>query len=147
MHEQIIRFNRIFKRLDDLYRQAARGSGVSECALWILYALRESDETLTQRMLCQRLMQPKQSINTALKKMEADGWILLTPDACDHRSKTISLTQEGLAAAQKTADPILAAESRALASFSSAETEGCFLLLARYAEKLACLLSREGETR
>ena len=38
-HDVLIRFNNIFKKEDDLYRNAARLLGCSDCEFWILYTL------------------------------------------------------------------------------------------------------------
>ena len=145
MHEHVIRFNRIFKRMDDLYRQAAKASGLSECALWILYFLRESGTPVTQRTLCERLMQPKQSIHSALKKMVSDGWIVLAADESDRRSKVILLTPEGERIALKTADRILLAERESFGCFSPKELQTYFELLERHTAALEKRLCAKGE--
>lgn len=36
----LLEYNKETKRLDDLYRCAAKQCGISECAFWILYTLR-----------------------------------------------------------------------------------------------------------
>ena len=141
MQDHLSRFNQLFKQMDDIYRQTARESGLSECALWILYFLRETQTPLTQRQMCGLLMQPKQSINTALKKMESDGWITLSPSSEDRRSKVLSLTQTGMAIASRTADPILRAEAAAFSRFSSKELENYLALLERHTNALQMELS------
>ena len=57
VQEQIVRFNRLFKRYDDIYRSAAKKFDMPELALWILYTLREKDEC-TQKDLVDMLLQP-----------------------------------------------------------------------------------------
>ena len=39
----LLEYNRETKRLDDLYRCAAKQCGISECAFWILYTLRAEE--------------------------------------------------------------------------------------------------------
>ena len=41
-------YNELYKEQDDLYRAAARGFGLSDCAFWVLYALREAERPMTQ---------------------------------------------------------------------------------------------------
>ena len=36
-YQMLIAFNRETKKLDDVYRSAAKSCGISECAFWILY--------------------------------------------------------------------------------------------------------------
>lgn len=42
--------------------------GLSDCTFWILYALRENNARLTQSEICNFFYQPKQTVNSALKK-------------------------------------------------------------------------------
>ena len=51
-HDVLIRFNNIFKKEDDLYRNAARLLGCSDCEFWILYTLCLSNQPMTQSELC-----------------------------------------------------------------------------------------------
>ena len=135
--EAIRQFNRVFKEMDDLYRHAAKASGLSECAFWILYFLCENGAPLTQRKLNEMLLQPKQSINTQLKKMELDGWVVLAPAPDDRRSRLVSLTEEGQRIAARTASPILEAEKSAFRRFCADELESYLLLLQKHKNLLA----------
>ena len=40
--EALAAYNDVYKEQDDLYRAVARQCGLSDCAFWVLYALRES---------------------------------------------------------------------------------------------------------
>ena len=66
---RLAEYNSMIKEHENLYRQIAKRFGLSECAFWILYSLRETDVVVTQSELCFALSQPKQTINTALKKL------------------------------------------------------------------------------
>ena len=66
-------YNGIIKENEDIYRELARRMGLSECAFWILYMLRTEYTAPIQSELCAQLHAPKQTVNSALKKMEADG--------------------------------------------------------------------------
>ena len=61
-------YNELYKEQDDLYRGAARGFGLSDCAFWVLYALRETKRPMTQSGICAAVYQPKQTVHSALKK-------------------------------------------------------------------------------
>lgn len=47
-YQMLIAFNRETKKLDDVYRSAAKSCGISECAFWILYTLRVEEKSFTQ---------------------------------------------------------------------------------------------------
>lgn len=120
MREVLRTYNNIIKEDNKIYHAVAKKFGLSDSAFWILYDLREGDKPLTQSELCQSLCQPKQTINSALKKLEADGYIELMPSR-DKRSKDISLTSKGIVLANQTVDKIYALELEAMASLSALE--------------------------
>ena len=88
----LLEYNRETKRLDDLYRCAAKQCGISECAFWILYTLRAEERQFTQAEICEFLIEPKQTVHSALKKLEAEGYLARTSGA-DLRSKRVAVTE------------------------------------------------------
>ena len=66
-YQMLIAFNRETKKLDDVYRSAAKSCGISECAFWILYTLRVEEKSFTQAEICEFLIEPKQTVHSALK--------------------------------------------------------------------------------
>lgn len=68
--EKILReYNQIFKENNDLYREVTKSFGLPDTAFWILYALQDSGGMAAQREVCRLLYEPKQTINSALKKL------------------------------------------------------------------------------
>lgn len=120
VQEQIVRFNRLFKRYDDIYRSAAKKFDMPELALWILYTLREKDEC-TQKDLVDMLLQPKQSIHSALRTLVKDGYVVLEYPENNRRSKYIRLTEKGIELAKNTADRIVCAEHDAFLALTDEE--------------------------
>ena len=94
-------YNELYKEQDDLYRAAARGFGLSDCAFWVLYALREAERPMTQSGVCAAVYQPKQTVHSALKKLIGEGFLRLT-EGRDRRSKYLVLTERGETAAINT---------------------------------------------
>lgn len=138
VQRQIIQFNRIFKRYDDIYRRAARKFDMPELALWILYVLREEPEC-TQKDLVDLLLQSKQSVHSALKSLIKDGYVELERSEDNHRSKHIHLTEAGTALAEATADKIVRAENIAFLSLTDSERETILGLF----ERLTSALQKE----
>ena len=138
VQQQIIQFNRLFKRYVDIYRQAARNFDLPELSLGILYVLRENPES-TQKDLADRLLHPKQSIHSALRSLVTDGYVVLKPSEDDRRSKQIQLTEKGIALAEATSDKILCAEMNTFLAFTNDERK---TLLDLY-ERLTTALHKE----
>lgn len=140
MGKRLAEYNSMIKEHEDLYRQIARRFGLSECAFWILYSLREANASLTQSELCYALSQPKQTINSALKKMEECGYIELLSGQ-DRRRKQLQLTSKGELLAQETVDKVIILENQAFDTFSEEEQELFLRLLHKYTDNLKANLS------
>ena len=145
-YQMLIAFNRETKKLDDVYRSAAKSCGISECAFWILYTLRVEEKPFTQAEICEFLIEPKQTVNSALKKLEAEGYLTLSAGA-DQRSKRVCLTEKGERFVKAHVDRVPEAEAAALGAMTAAERDALIRLTGRYralfAQKLNCILKGE----
>ena len=114
----LAKYNTEMKKINDIYRSAIKRFMLSDCAFWILYTLRIEQRSFTQSEIGDYLCEPKQTINSALKKLEANNYIALNPGN-DQRSKKVSLTKAGEALTQKTVDKLANAEAKALCRMSA----------------------------
>lgn len=128
--QQILKFNRMFKRYDDLFRAAARTFDIPSLSLWVLYVVRQIPDC-AQKDIAEILCSPKQSVHSAIKQLVADGCIEFAFAAEDRRCKSIRLTDKGAALASRTADPIIEAERRAFAALSAGEREALLEIFER----------------
>ena len=129
-------YNRIYKENDTLYARAAHKMGLSECVSWILYVLTISEQPFTQSELCEEIYMPKQTINSALKKLEHDGYLKLQFAENNKKSKQIVLTASGEALASATAGRIITAEQNAFAHFSAEDRQNFLRLYRQYVDQL-----------
>lgn len=137
-------YNELYKEQDDLYRAAARGFGLSDCAFWVLYALREAERPMTQSDVCAAVYQPKQTVHSALKKLMGAGYLQLA-EGRDRRSKYLVLTERGEALVRRTVDPVMAAETAAMDTLTKAERTQFLSLCRRYNTALRQYLPRAVE--
>lgn len=135
--------NRLLLENDSLYRDAARRLGVPECTLWILYTIRADGQPITQARLCQILREPKTTVNSALKHMAAQGYIVLTAGE-DRRTRSVVLTEKGMELAKSTADQLLHAEEAAIFGLSLEQREGLLREMRRFNKELAKQLNQLG---
>ena len=129
-------FNGLYKESDRLYYRLARHYGLSECAFWILYILRGQNRPLTQTELCDALSLSKQTINSALKGLEADGYLRLEIPPHNHRNREIRLTPSGLSLMEKTIDPVFQMEQEAFQSLNEQEQSGLLSLMQKHLSAL-----------
>lgn len=113
-------YNSIIKKFDEVYKNIARTFGMSDSAFWILYTIRENENPVTQSEICSTIYQPRQTVNSALKKLEREGIVELRAGR-DRRSKVVGFTPAGERLAEKTVDCVLFAERRALSGLTQEE--------------------------
>lgn len=136
----------LYRESDKLYYEFARGCGLSETAYWILYAVEVSGGAVTQSEIADAYSYSRQTVNSALKALEAKGLVELAPVAGARRSKTISLTESGRAFADERIRPAIAAEDRAFTRLAPAERAALVRLVRAYADAIDAELTglREG---
>ena len=121
---------RMHKEEDGLYRRLARHFGLSDSALWILYALEASGAPVTQAELCGYLSLSKQTINSALKQLEHSGHICLSDGP--GRKKYLRLTRQGRALSDRAIRPTLEVERGAFLGLSEEERASLLALDRKY---------------
>lgn len=132
MKKELLEYNNIMKESDEIYRFAAKTLGLSDSTFWILYVFRTEKEELTLREICNVLYQPKQTVHSALKKMERDGYIQTEGEVGDRRSKLIKLTSKGERLAEETVDRVIALECKAFSGMSDEEQQVFINLFRKY---------------
>ena len=121
LYEILLQYNHIFKDTDEVYHRLAGAFGLSNCAFWILYLLRETSREYTQAGICEVLQLPRQTVNSALKKLQSLGYIRMESDGKNQKNKLLRLTSEGIHFASETVDLVFAAEQNTLNQFSAQE--------------------------
>ena len=135
LSKKMLELNEIMKETDDLYRNLAKKFKMSDCMIWILYILREDDRSVTQSDICNMMYMPKQTVNSSLKKMEAEGYIELL-NINDKRSKQVCLTEKGVDLANNTVDIIISKENNALSKMDKQEQALFINLFKKYKDLL-----------
>lgn len=136
MDRDIIQFNRLYRELDEIYHIYAKEHGLSDSALWILYSLVESNTRMTQKDMCRLWHRPPQTINSALKRLEAQGMLMLIPAADSQKTKEIVLTDSGRDLVSRIILPVFQAETRALRCMSIEERTLLLSMTAKYVDHL-----------
>lgn len=127
-------YNQMIRENDRMYHEVAKSMGLSDCAMWILYTLRTEEAALSLSSLGDLLCYAKQTLHSALKGLEADGYITLSP-AVDKRRKQIVLTEEGYQLAQRTVDQLIDAEDSAIHALTPQEQRALLALLRKLTDQ------------
>ncbi len=146
MHEkynqQIHRLNYLTSELDGLYHQASLRIGLSDSAMRILYAIYDNEDGCLLHTICQQSGISKQTVNSALRKLEKEGVLYLVPYQGKH--KKVLLTEMGKTYLERTAAKIYAAESKAFATWTEAEFEAYLHLTTKFAESFRAQVQAMG---
>lgn len=140
--DYLLEINAQEKRFGALYRQAASTFGLSECAMWVLYFLIASDEPLTQHDLTERIMFPKQTINSAVANLAQKGYLELRTIPEMRSRKQIVLTNDGKELARSTVRKMRMAEERAVKTMGQEKMEQYIALHDEFLEQICTELER-----
>lgn len=103
------------------YESWAKKRGLTSNGLFALYVIHEHPTCCTQRLICEKLLLPKQTVNAILETFEKKGYVLKKTMKEDRRNKQLLLTQEGQSYTDELLYELFDLESRALQSMQSAE--------------------------
>lgn len=111
------------KELNDFYHDyiVNYGKGLSETAFWLLYIICDMSDNCTQSDICDCWSYKRQSANSALKRLEAQGYLQLKAIPNNKKSKHIVLTEEGHALVEEVIIPWAKAELKAFEEFDEQE--------------------------
>lgn len=126
-------FNRLHREMGDIYHCAAVQYGLSDTVASILYTLGEFG-SCTQREISKYCLISPQTINSAVKKLQQEGILVLGDRS--NRQKQISLTPAGEALMEKVVRPIVEAENQAFAVMELQERQELLRLSRKYMELL-----------
>ena len=134
-HDYIAEYNRLMQECNAVYHAAAVREGRSDCSFRILYMLRDAGDSCKQSDISDRASLPPQTVNSALKKLEKEGLVVLK--RIDGKmGKSIHLTAAGQQLVREKIDPVIRAEEAACEAFSEAEKVTFFRLLGRLVKQL-----------
>lgn len=119
----LYQFNQTHKKMNVLYHDYAKSVGLSDAAFWLLYSIYEQGKPCTQRELCHSWFYAPQTINSAIKAMEAQGYLTLKLIPSSKKNKQIFLTEQGTALIHRTIIPLIQAEERSFERLSQKERE------------------------
>lgn len=127
---QARRYNRLIAEIDEVYHEVALRQGFSDSVMSVLYVLSDNDGQCRLQELIRQSGENKQTINSALRKMEREDLVYLEP--AGGKSKRVCLTGKGQDVARNTVEKVIAVENKIYSSWSREEWELYLQLTERY---------------
>ena len=128
------RYNRILSEINAVYHEIALKQGFSDSIMSILYIIADNDGTCLISELVKQSGLNKQTINSALRKLEEESILYL--EAAGGRSKRIVLTEKGTSVVHNTVDRVIAVENKIYSSWKPEEWALYLELTERYLNEL-----------
>lgn len=128
------RYNRILSEINAVYHEIALKQGFSDSIMSILYIIADNDGTCLISELVKQSGLNKQTINSALRKLEEESILYL--EAAGGRSKRIVLTEKGTSVVHNTVDRVIAVENKIYSSWKTEEWALYLELTERYLNEL-----------
>ena len=128
--EDMKRFNYLTGETEAAYHEAALKLGMPDSAVQVLYAICNHGDSCPLGEICRLCGISKQTVNSALRRLEADGIVYL--EVLSGKKKRMCLTQKGQELVEKTVVRLIEIENGILGSWSREELELYFELTKRF---------------
>lgn len=119
VQEAQLQYMHLYKEMDASYYALTCAQELSPSEMDIYYTITILGNGCLQRDICNLALTRKQTVNSALKKMEKQG--LLRLESGKGREKHIYLTESGQQVADRSVKPIYDAEQKVLADMTESE--------------------------
>lgn len=130
IEEKMKRFNYLTNEIDAAYHEAALKLGLSDSAMLILYSICNNGEECLLSEIMHLSGISKQTINSALRKLESDDIVYLA--AFSGRKKKICLTDKGKALVKDTVYRLIKVENEIFDSWAEEELQIYIELTQKY---------------
>ncbi len=127
-------YDSLWREIEMLWHEVARKAGVSDSAFAILSTILELGEGCLQKDICDMNSISKQTIHSAIKKLEQDGLIVLGQES--DKDKRVFLTPEGKAFARERILPYADADNQVFAEMTREESSELLRLTELYLHRL-----------
>ena len=131
---EVKRINYLHSEINNVFHEMSQQMGLSDSVSCILYTICNFGDSCLLTDIINMTGIPKQTVNSALRKMEGDGYLQL--ETTQMRRMKVVLTEAGKLLAQKTAKQMIRMENEIYASWTEEERQLHLALTQRYLDQL-----------
>lgn len=133
-YRELKRYNYLLGEIEAQYHEMFLKLGLSDSASMILYTICDSGESCLLQEICRRTGISKQTINSAIRKLEREGIVYLVPAGA--KNKNVCLTERGKGLAENTVMRIMEAENDIFAAWPEEDMAKYLELTERFLEAI-----------
>lgn len=130
LSKELKRLNYLLGEINAAYHEMARKFELSDSVSKILYAICDKGEGCSLQTIIRYTDLSKQTVNSALRKLESDEIIYL--EAINAKSKKVYLTDKGKQLVKHTAERMLQIEDKIFASWEKEDVKRYLKFIERY---------------
>ena len=131
---EVKRINYLHSEINNVFHEMSQQMGLSDSVSCILYTICNFGDSCLLTDIINMTGIPKQTVNSALRKMEGDGYLQL--ETTQTRRKKVVLTEAGKLLTRKTAEQMIRMENEIYASWTEEERQLHLALTQRYLDQL-----------
>lgn len=128
--KEMKRYNHLHGEIEAVYHDSSLKFGISDSVSKILYAICSVGDSFLLNDICRDTGLSKQTVNSALRKLERDGIVYL--EEVDGKSKKVCLTEKGKLLADNTAFRLIEIENAIFESWSDSDVQKYLELTERF---------------
>ncbi|BAL00379.1 putative MarR family transcriptional regulator [Oscillibacter valericigenes Sjm18-20] len=128
--DELHQINYLTSEMDALYHKSSLKLGITDSVSIVLYSIHDAGESSLLSDIYKRTGINKQTVNSAVRNLEADGMLYLEQHI--GRTKAVILTDKGKAFVKKTIVKLCEAEAKAFDSWSADEVNTYIRLMEKY---------------
>ena len=128
-----------------LYDEYAKRNGMMMKTLLVVNVLFYAKDGMTQKEICRRTFQSKQTVNLITKNLLAENYVTVTEMPENKRNKIVRMTDAGRAYCKKVVCHITWAEDTAMSMFTPEQQRQLIDLSRTFMKNLTMLVHQETE--
>lgn len=128
-----------------LYDEYAKRNGMMMKTLLVVNVLFYAKDGMTQKEICRRTFQSKQTVNLIIKNLLAENYVTVTEMPENKRNKLVQMTEAGQAYCEKIVRRITWAEDTAMSMFTPEQQRQLVDLSRTFTKNLTRLVNQETE--
>ena len=128
-----------------LYDEYAKNNGILMNTFLVLNVLFYAKDGITQKEICQRTFQSKQTVNLIIRNLLNEAYVTVEERKENKREKLVRITKAGKAYCEKVVRHITWAEDTAMSMFTQEEQKQLIDLSRTFTKNLTELINQETE--
>lgn len=124
------RVNYLLSEINAVYREASSALGISDSVMQILYTICNYGDSCLLGDILRMTGLPKQTVNSALRKLEGEGIVYLR--SAEKKKKSVHLTEQGKSLASATVLRLMEMENAVFDSWTAEERQSYLRMNQKY---------------